>query len=254
MAMPRTIRLGDVEVPRVGLGTNRLAETAENESFLDQAVGAGLRHIDTAHTYVHGQSEAAIGEAFASGTDGVVVATKGGWDSGRPEGIREQIEESLRRLRTDAIDLYYFHRPDPETPLEESLEPIKEAGDAGKVRHVGLSSVSVDQIERGRQVVPVAAVQNHYNVEERKWDDVVDHCEREGIVFVPFYPLRGDHPEVDEIARRRGCSAAQVKLAWLLRRSPAMLPIPGTLSIDHFRENFGALEIELSDAEFDALS
>src|SRR5215831_15109162 len=223
MAMPRTIRLGDAEVPRVGLGTNRLAETAENESFLDQAVAAGLRHIDTAHTYVHGQSEATIGEALALGSDGVVVATKGGWDSGRPEGIREQIEESLRRLRTDAIDLYYFHRPDPETPFEESLEPIKEASDAGKIRHVGLSSVSVDQIERGRQVVTVAAVQNHYNVEERKWDDVVDHCEREGIVFVPFYPLRGNRPEVVEIAGRRGCSAAQVKLAWLLRRSPAML-------------------------------
>jgi pyridoxine 4-dehydrogenase len=254
MAMPRTIRLGDVEVPRVGLGTNRLADTAVNESFIDQAVSAGLRHIDTAHTYANGQSEATIGEALMSESDGVVVATKGGWASGRPEEIKGQIEESLRRLRTEAIDLYYFHRPDPETPLEESLGPIKEAREAGRIRHIGLSSVSVDQIERGRQIVPVTAVQNHYNVEERKWDDVVDHCEREGIVFVPFFPLRGNRSEVDEIASRRGCSAAQVKLAWLLRRSPAMLPIPGTLSIDHLRENLGALEIELSDAEFDALS
>jgi pyridoxine 4-dehydrogenase len=254
MALPRTIKLGDVVVPRVGLGTNRLAHTAENESFIDQAVGAGLRHIDTAYTYAQGESETTIGEALEPQTDGVVVATKGGWASGRPEAIKGQIQESLRRLRTEAIDLYYFHRPDPETPLEESLGPIKEARDAGRIRHIGLSSVSVDQIERGRQIVPVTAVQNHYNVEERKWDDVVDHCEREGIVFVPFFPLRGKRSEVDEIAGRRGCSAAVVKLAWLLRRSPAMLPIPGTLSIDHLRENLGALEIELSEAEFDALS
>ena len=253
MAIPRTITLGDVEVPRIGLGTNRLAHTGENDAFISEAVGAGLRHIDTAHTYVGGQSEATIGEALASPRDGVVVATKGGWDSGRPEAIREQIEESLRRLRTDAIDLYYLHRPDPETPLEESLAPIKEAREAGKIRHIGLSSVSVEQIERGRQIVPIAAVQNHYNLSERKWDDVVDHCEREGIVFVPFFPLRGEHRDVDEVARRRGCSAAQVKLAWLLRRSPATLPIPGTLSPDHLRENLGALEIELSDAEFEAL-
>jgi aryl-alcohol dehydrogenase-like predicted oxidoreductase len=254
MALPRTIRLGDIEVPRVGLGTNRLAHTAGNVEFIQEAVAAGLRHIDTAHTYTRGQSEETIGEALASLSDGEVVATKGGWDSGRPEAIREQLEKSLRRLEVEAIDLYYFHRPDPETPVEESLVPIKEAFDAGKIRHVGLSSVSIEQLERGRQIVPVAAVQNHYNVEERKWDDVVDHCEREGIVFVPFYPLRGDHPEVDEIARRRGCSVAQVKLAWLLRRSPAMLPIPGTLSLDHLRENLGALELELSDAEFEALS
>jgi len=253
MAIPRTIRLGDVEVPRIGLGTNRLAQTGQNGAFIQEAVGAGLRHIDTAHTYVRGQSEATIGEALASPREGVVVATKGGWDSGRPEAIREQIEESLRRLRTDAIDLYYFHRPDPETPLEESLGPIKEAKDAGRIRHVGLSSVSVEQIERGRKVVPVSAVQNHYNLEERKWEDVVDHCDREGIVFVPFFPLRGDRPEVDKIAARHGRSAVAIKLAWLLQRSPAMLPIPGTLSLDHLRENLGALEIELGDAEFDAL-
>jgi aryl-alcohol dehydrogenase-like predicted oxidoreductase len=253
MALPRTITLGDVEVPRIGLGTNRLAQTSQNVAFVEAGVAAGLRHIDTAHTYARGQSEVTIGDALASRPSGTVVATKGGWDSGRPDAIREQIEESLRRLQTDAIDLYYFHRPDPETPLEESLGPIKEAHDAGKIRHVGLSSVSIELLERGRQVVPVTAVQNHYNLEERKWEDVVDHCESEGIVFVPFFPLRGDHPEVDEIARRRGWSAVQVKLAWLLRRSPAMLPIPGTLSLDHLRENLGALELGLSDAEFEAL-
>jgi pyridoxine 4-dehydrogenase len=254
MALPRTIKLGDIEVPRVGLGTNRLAHTTANVEFIEEAVAAGLRHIDTAHTYARGQSEETIGKALESLSDGKVVATKGGWSSGRPEAIREEIEESLRRLEAEAIDLYYFHRPDPETQLEDSLAPIKEAFAAGKIRHVGLSSVSIEQLERGREVVPVIAVQNQYNLEERKWDDVVDHCEREGIVFVPFYPLRGDHPGVDEIAARRGCSAAQVKLAWLLRRSPAMLPIPGTLSLDHLRENLDALELQLSDAEFEALN
>src|SRR5204862_7227695 len=149
-----------------------------------------------------GQREATIGEALAAPRDGVVGATKGGWDSGRPEAIREQIEESLRRLRTDAIDLYYFHRPDPETPLEESLGPIKEARDAGRIRHVGLSSVSIEQLERGRQVVPVAAVQHHYNLEERTWEDVVDHSEREGIVLVPCFPLPGPRPAVANASAR----------------------------------------------------
>jgi pyridoxine 4-dehydrogenase len=254
MAVPRTITLGDVEVPRIGLGTNRLAHTAENVELIQEGVAAGLRHIDTAHTYARGQSEETIGEALALHHDGTVVATKGGWDSGWPEAIREQIEESLRRLEVEAIDLYYFHRPDPETPLEASLGPIKEAVDAGSIRHVGLSSVSIEQLERGRSVVPVTAVQNHFNLSERGSEDVVDYCEREGIVFVPFFPLRGDGGlELDEIAERRGYSPVQITLAWLLHRSPAMLPIPGTLSLEHLRENLDALDIELSDAEFDAL-
>jgi aryl-alcohol dehydrogenase-like predicted oxidoreductase len=251
MSVPRTIKLGETEVPRIGLGTNRL--TMSGDEFLHQGVGAGLRHVDTAHTYTGGESERTIGAAL-SGDDGVVVATKGGWNSGHPELIRGEIEESLRRLRVETIDLYYLHRPDPETPIEESLGPIKEAHEAGKIRNVGLSSVSVEQIERGRKVVPVVAVQNHYNLSERKWEDVVDYCEREGIVFVPFFPLRGDGgPELDEIAERRGWSPAQITLAWLLKRSPATLPIPGTLSIEHLRENLDALEIELTDDEFEAL-
>jgi pyridoxine 4-dehydrogenase len=249
---PRTIKLGDTEVPRIGLGTNRL--TIDRDEFLREAVAAGLRHVDTAHTYTGGESERTIGSALAGPEDGVVVATKGGWNSGRPDVIRGEIEESLRRLRVETIDLYYFHRPDPETPIEDSLGPIKEARDAGKIRNVGLSSVSVEQIERGRQVVPVVAVQNHYNLSERKWEDVIDYCEREGIVFVPFFPLRGDGgPELDEIAERRGWSPAQITLAWLLHRSPVTLPIPGTLSIEHLRENLDALEVELSDDEFEAL-
>ena len=152
---------------------------------------------------------------------------------GRPEVLRAEIEESLRRLRTDSIALYYLHRVDPETPLEESLAAIKEYRDSGKIRHIGLSEVAIDQIERAREVVPITAVQNHYNLSERKREAVVDYCANEGIVFVPFFPLRGDGGRrAGEIAGRHGATPAQITLAWLLRRSPVMLPIPGTLSLD----------------------
>jgi pyridoxine 4-dehydrogenase len=251
-----TLKLGDREVARIGLGTNRLARTAENVAFVRQAAAAGVQHFDTAHTYTGGNSEATIGEALSPSADGVVVATKGGWDpgNGRPEILRGQIEESLRRLQTESIALYYLHRVDPQTPLEESLGAIDEYRERGEIRHVGLSEVGIEVIERARKVVPVTAVQNHYNLAERRHEEVIDHCEREGIVFVPFFPLRGDGGRaVAEIAERRGATEAQVKLAWLLKRSPAMLPIPGSLSIEHVQENLAALEVDLSDEEFEAL-
>lgn len=250
------LRLGDTEVPRIGLGTNRLRNTPENIAFLNEAVAAGLRHIDTAHLYTGGESEAVIGAAFSPVPDGLVIATKGGYNpgEGRPEVLRAQIEESLRRLRTDSIELFYLHRVDPETPLEEGVGVIKEYRDGGKIRHVGISQVGIDQIERARAVVPIAAVQNHYNLSERRYEDVVDHCAAEGIVFVPFFPLRGDGGRaLAEIAERHNATRVQITLAWLLKRSPAMLPIPGTLSLEHLKENLAALEIELSDHEFEAL-
>ena len=249
----RTLKLGDTEVARIGLGTNRLRNTPENVQFLQEARVAGIGLIDTAHSYTDGESEAAIGAA----RDGLVVATKGGFrpGEGRPEVLRAQIEESLRRLRTDSIELYYLHRVDPETPLEESLGAIKEFHDAGQIRHVGLSQVGIEQIERARRVVPIAAVQNQYNLSAREHEDVVDYCAREGIVFVPYFPLRGEGgPALVEIAERHAATPAQIALAWLLRRSPAMLPIPGTLSLEHLNENLAALEIELGDDEFEALS
>jgi pyridoxine 4-dehydrogenase len=248
------LRLGDAEVNRVGLGTNRLRDTPANVAFMREAVGAGVSHIDTAHTYTGGESEATIGAALSSIPDGYIVATKGGWTAGRPDVLRAEIEESLRRLRTDNIALYYLHRPDPETPPEDSLAVIKEYRDSGKIRHVGLSNVGIDQIERARQVVPIAAVQNHYNLSERRHEDVVDYCAEASIVFVPYFPLRGDGGRsLDEIAERHNATRAQIALAWLVRRSPTMLPIPGTLSLVHAKENLAALEIQLSDAEFQAL-
>ena len=251
------LTLGESEVARIGLGTNRLTNTPEHIDFLKAAVAAGVRHIDTAHSYTGGESEETIGAALSPFTDGVVVATKGGYrpGEGRAEVLRTQIAQSLRRLQTDSIALYYLHRVDPETTLQESLRTIKEYRDSGKIRHVGLSEVGVEQIERAREIVPIAAVQDQYNLSERRWEDVVDHCAREGIVFVPFFPLRGDGGRpLAEIAKRHDATPAQITLAWLLRRSPAMLPIPGTLSPDHLKQNLAALEIELSDADFNALS
>jgi pyridoxine 4-dehydrogenase len=251
-----SLRLGDVEVPRIGLGTNRLSYSEEHVAFISHAIAEGIRHIDTAHLYAGGQSEATIGPALSPMPDGVVVATKGGYHpgEGRPEVLRAQIDESLRRLGTGTIALYYLHRVDPETPFEESIGAIKECRDAGKIRHVGISEVDVEQVERARRVVPIAAVQNHYSLSQRKHEPVVDHCAREGIVFVPYFPLRGvSSPELGRIAERHRATPTQIALAWLLRRSPTTLPIPGTLSLDHMGENLAALAIELSDEEFEAL-
>ena len=150
--------------------------------------------------------------------------------------------------------LYYLHRVDPETPFEESLSVLEKFREAGKIRHVGLSEVGIDQIERAREVVPIAAVQNRYNITERRWEEVVDYCAREGIVFVPFFPLHGSGGRpLTEIAKRYGATPAQITLAWLLRRSPTMLPIPGTLSLDHLRQDLAALDTELSDVDSDTL-
>ena len=194
-----TVTLGELPLARIGLGTNRLTNTPENVAFVREAVAAGIGLIDTAHSYTGGRSEQTIGAAVSS-PDACVVATKGGYGSGRPEVLSAEIKESLRRLRTDNIGLYYLHRP------------------------------------------------------VRASDDVVDYCAGNGIVFVPYFPLRADGgPAATEIAKRHGATPQQVALAWLLRRSPATLPIPGTLSLEHLRENLAAAEIELSDDEFEAL-
>jgi pyridoxine 4-dehydrogenase len=255
--MVTKLKLGDVEIARIGLGTNRLTNTPTNVAFIKAAVAAGVGMIDTAHTYTGGESEATIGNALTPDPDRSFVATKGGAGGpglGRPKSLKAEIEESFRRLRTDSIALYYLHRVDPETPLEESLAAIKEYRDRGKIRHVGISEVSIDQIERARKVVPIAAVQNHYNLSERKHEAVVDYCASENIVFVPFFPLRGDGGRnVAEIAARHGATPKQIALAWLLKRSPAMLPIPGTLSLEHLKENMAALKIALTDADFKTL-
>jgi pyridoxine 4-dehydrogenase len=252
----RTIALGRRRLNRIGLGTNRLTNTAENRSFLKSAIGAGVNVVDTAHLYAGGESEGAIGGVLAPLADDLVLGTKGGYHpGGGTEGLRKELETSLERLRTDTIALYYLHRVDPEVPLGETMSLLKEYRDAGRITHIGLSEVSVEQIQRARSVVPIAAAQNEYNLSERGSDEVVDYCTRESIVFVPFYPLHGDKsPVVAEIARRHDATPSQIRLAWLLHRSPVMVPIPGTLSLEHLKENLAALDIELSAGEFETLS
>jgi pyridoxine 4-dehydrogenase len=253
MSLPRTVDVGDRQVTRIGLGTNRLTDTPKNRELLARAVEAGVDLIDTAHLYSGGDSERTIGAALAPFQDHLVVATKGGYErgAGRPERLRAELEESLEALGTDVISLYYLHRVHPDTPMEESLDVLAEYRSSGRIRNVGISNVSVEQIERARAVVPIAAVQNHYSVSERQHEDEVDYCDREKIAFVPYFPLRGvDGAALEEIASRYQANQEQIALAWLLRRSPQIAPIPGTLSIDHLESNLGALDIELSHEDF----
>lgn len=254
MTKSRTIALGDHELTPIGLGTNRLTDTVENRSFLEAAVDSGLNFIDTAHLYTDGESETVIGSVLAPFSEDLVVATKGGYrPGGGIEGLRSELEQSFERLQTDTIDLYYLHRVDPEIPIEESMGLLKEYVDAGRIAHVGVSEVSVEQIKRAQSIVTISAVQNEYSLSERMHEEVVDHCAAENILFVPFYPLHGDFPGVAEIAERHGATESQIKLAWLLQRSPAVAPIPGTLSLDHLKENLAALEVELSSEDLNTL-
>ena len=244
-------------IPRIGLGTNRLRHTPEHIALVRAAVDAGIRMIDTAHLYTQGESETTIGAALSPVPEGCIVATKGGYGGpgrGRPEVLRQEIQESLARLHSERIELYYLHRVDPETPIEASLGTIKEFVERGQIGHVGISEVTVAQIEQARRVLPIAAVQSNYSLAERKHEAVVDYCTSAGIAFVPFFPMKGsDAPRVRAIADRHGATPAQIALAWLLRRSPVMLPIPGTLSAAHVAENVAAMNIALSDDEFEAL-
>jgi pyridoxine 4-dehydrogenase len=267
---------GDLEVHRLGFGAMRLtgdgiwgppADRDECLRVLRRAVELGVDFIDTADSYGPTISEELIAEALAPYGD-VKVATKAGltrtgpgaWHPvGRPEYLKQQLELSLRRLEVDVIDLWQLHRIDAQVPRDEQFGTLKEAIDAGKVRHVGLSEVSVEEIEAARKVVPIATVQNLYNLGNRQSEDVLEHCEANGIGFIPWFPLdagklaREDGP-LAEATKRHGVSAGAVALAWLLNRSPVMLPIPGTSKVAHLEENMGGAGLDLDQAELDALS
>ena len=234
--------------------------------MLRRAVELGVDFIDTADSYGPAVSEELIGEALAPYGE-VVIATKAGltrtgpgewWPVGRPEYLKQQLELSLRRLRTDVIDLWQLHRIDPEVPREEQFGVLKEAVDAGKVRHVGLSEVSVEEIEAARAVVPIATVQNLYNLANRQSEDVLDHCEAHGIGFIPWFPLDAgklarDGGPVAKAAANHGVGPGAVALAWLLQRSPVMLPIPGTSRVAHLEENMAAAGLQLEPDEVAAI-
>jgi pyridoxine 4-dehydrogenase len=267
---------GDLPVHRLGFGAMRITgdgiwgpprDHDEAIAVLQRAVELGVDFIDTADSYGPAVSEELIAEAL-SPYGGVRIATKAGltrtgpgeWHPvGRPEYLKQQLEMSLRRLGVDVIDLWQLHRIDPQVPRDEQFGTLKEAIDEGKVRHVGLSEVSVEEIEAARAVVPIATVQNLYNLGNRQSEDVLDHCEAHGIGFIPWFPLdsgrlaRTGGP-LAEATERHGVSAGAVALAWLLHRSPVILPIPGTGKVAHLEENMAADGLELDQAELDALS
>ena len=268
---------GDLTVNRMGFGAMRLTgpgiwgppkNRAEAIRVLQRAVELGVNFIDTADSYGPHLAEELIAEALYP-YPGLVIATKGGlerpgpnqWvENGRPEYLRRQLEGSLRRLKLERIDLWQLHRIDPKVPAQEQFEAIREFQREGLIRHVGLSEVSVDDIERARQVVPIVSVQNLYNVTNRKWDHEVDYCEREGMAFIPWFPLSAgtlDNPVLNRVAQKHGSTVYQIALAWLLARSPSMLVIPGTSSVEHLEENVIAAEIRLTDqdkAELDKIA
>jgi aryl-alcohol dehydrogenase-like predicted oxidoreductase len=252
--MRRSFTLDNRSLNRIGLGTNRLADDGRSRSFLREAVAAGVDFIDTAHLYTDGASESAIGTALAPFRDEVVIATKGGYHSNDPALLRAELATSLERLQTEVIDLYYLHRVHDDAPFEATVELLAEQVGEGLIRHLGLSEVGIEEIEAARAIVDVAAVQNEYGLGERGHEEVLDYCDSEGILFVPYYPLAGgDSAALLAVAERHGASPSQVKLAWLLARSPFVLPIPGTRSIEHLRENLAAAELELDPAEIEAV-
>lgn len=256
-----TVLIGDLSVNRLGLGTNRIHDDSQGQALLKRAVELGINFIDTAHRYTGGESEIAIGNALSPYKNGLVIATKGGMGNGAsPEQLRSELEESLRRLKTSCIDLYQLHRVDPSIPITESVTLLKQFQSEGLIRHIGLSEVSLDQLEKALSVTSIASVQNEFNIANRKYKDVLNYCTANNIVFIPWFPLgglAGDTVKVNSIvskvAQKYSAKPQQIALAWLLKRSPIILPIPGTTSLEHLEDNLRAADLELSEKDFAAL-
>jgi len=267
-----TIALGgELTVNRLGFGAMRLTgdgiwgapkDRATAIAVLRRAVELGVNFIDTADSYGPDVSEELIAEALAPYPKDLVIATKGGWNrpgpnqwthDASPAHLRDAVEGSLKRLRLDRIDVYQLHVPDPAVPLAASIETLANMQSEGKIRLVALSNVTVEHIERARKIVPIASVQNRYSFADREWDNVVDYCERNGIAFIPWFPLGAGRVAgklLERIAKARQVKPIQIALAWLLKRSPVMLPIPGTSSTAHLEENLQAASLQLSENEY----
>jgi pyridoxine 4-dehydrogenase len=267
---------GDLPIHRLGFGAMRITgegiwgepkDPEKAKQVLRRALELGVNFIDTADSYGPDVSERLIAEALYPYPSDLIIATKGGltrsgpnrWAPvGRPEYLRQCVEMSLRRLKVERIDLWQLHRIDPKVPVEESLGAIKELQKQGKIRHIGLSEVTPDDIERARKTVPIVSVQNLYNISDRKYESTLGYCEQNDLGFIPWFPVaagalaRPGGP-LDTAARRHHATVAQLSIAWLLYRSPVMLPIPGTSSVEHLEENVAAAAVELSPDEWKAI-
>jgi pyridoxine 4-dehydrogenase len=267
---------GDLRVTRLGFGAMRITgdgvwgepkDRAEAVRVLRRAVELGINFIDTADSYGPNVSEEIIAEALHPYPEGLVIATKGGFDrpgpnrwteNGRPEHLRSACEGSLRRLRQERIELYQLHRIDPKVPAEEQLGALKDLQAQGKIKHIGLSEVSVKQIQNARTIVPIVSVQNRYSIADRGSEDVLEYCEKENLGFIPWFPLAagkvsGPDSAVSRLAQQWHATASQVALAWLLSRSPVMLPIPGTSKVAHLEENVAAAQLEMDEEKLEEL-
>lgn len=273
--MISNIQLGDLTVNRLGFGAMRICgpniwgppkDRASAHRVLRRAVELGVNFFDTADSYGPHVDEEMIAEALTPYPDGLVIATKGGllrprasaWDTdGRPEHLKSALDGSLKRLRLERIDLYQLHAPDPKVPFADSVGALAGAQRAGKIRHIGISNVSVKQLEEARRICAIVSVQNEYNLEDRSSEEVLEACERLGIAFLPWYPLGAGSAlkssRVKKIATRLKATPAQVAIAWLLAKSPLMLPIPGTASVPHLEENVAAAALKLSAEDLAAL-
>ncbi|HEU5176582.1 MAG TPA: aldo/keto reductase [Burkholderiales bacterium] len=270
------MKIGDLEINRLGFGAMRICgpqiwgppkDRAQAHRVLRRALALGVNFIDTADSYGPHVDEELIAEALHPYPKGLVIATKGGlvrpsaprWDeNGRPEHLRKAIEGSLKRLKLERIDLYQLHAIDPKVPLEDSLGPLVDAQRAGKIRHIGISNFDVAQLERARKVATIVSVQNEYNLGNRESEPVLERCEKLGIAFLPWYPLGAGaalrSAPVRKISGKTKATPAQVAIAWLLAKSPVMVPIPGTGSIAHLEENMGAAGLALSKEDLAALA
>lgn len=269
-------KIGDIEINRLGYGAMQLTgkgvfgEVADRENakkVLQSAVEAGVSFIDTAEAYGPKLNETLIAEALYPYKAGLLIATKGGFNrpgpgqwvpNGSPGYITQNIDGSLKRLQVDTIDLWQLHRIDPNVDVEETLAPVADAVKAGKIRYVGLSEVSVDQIKQVQKILPIVSVQNMYNLVDRQWENVLDYTEQQGLAFIPWFPLASGpdklEAKIKSIATTHQATTAQIALAWLLKRSSNILLIPGTKSITHLHENLKAADIVLSEEEFATLS
>jgi aryl-alcohol dehydrogenase-like predicted oxidoreductase len=263
---------GDLPVNRLGFGAMRLTgegiwgwppDRENARKVLRRAVELGANLIDTADAYGPETDELLIAEALYPYPKGLVIATKGGqirpsagqWvPKGDPAYLKQCVDKSLKRLKLERIDLYQLHRVDPKVPMEDSLGALKEMQNAGKIRHIGLSEVSPEQVQRARKIVPIVTVQNRYNMTDRKWDNTLAYCEKEKIGFMPWAPVGGSrgitNAALEKVAKDHGINIYQLGLAWLLHRSPVILPIPGTSSLAHLEENMAARKIELTAEEW----